>query len=105
MKINTMPKEIACELLTYIADKENFETSCQGLGESVTSRDIKALLRELSAWLQAEIKEEKGETYDAQKCNYLSADAKKIISCLTPKEEKTLLKVFGFTEEKKNEEA
>ena len=99
MKFNTMPKEIACELLTYIAEKEDFIKVCESLDNDITSTQVKALLREISRALQEELKAEQGDDYDPQKCKFLSNDAKKIISYLTPKEEKTLLKAFGLAEE------
>lgn len=99
MKLNTMPKEVACELLTYVAEKGDFTNVCEGLGDDITVTQVKALLREVARGLQDELKTEKTETYDPQRCSYLSKDAKKIISYLSPKEEKTLLKAFGLTED------
>lgn len=101
MKFNTMPKEVACELLTYIVEKEDFETVCSELDGDFSARSIKALLREIARNLQEELKNEKPEEYDPSKCKYLTSDAKKIITYLTPKEEKTLLKAFGLAEDQK----
>lgn len=100
MKLKTLPKEIACELLTYIAEKEDFTKVCESLGGEVTPADIKALLREMAGELQKELKTEFGDDYDFRKCKHLSKNVKKIISYLSPYEGKTLLKAFGLTEEK-----
>lgn len=100
MKLNTMPKELAAELLTYIAEKEEFTTVCEGMNETISPMQIKALLRELAAYIQKEVSVEIEKPFNAKKCSYLSNEAKKIISYLTPKEERTLLKAFGLTQDK-----
>lgn len=100
MKIETMPKEVACELLTYIAEKEGFDAVCESLGSDISAVEIKALLREIAVELQKELRAEKGKKYNVQKCKHLSSNTKKIISYLSPNEENILLKAFGLTEEK-----
>lgn len=99
MKLNTMPIEMAAELIAFVADKEDFCAAAEALKGSVSAEQIRALLREISRELLSEVKVDKGEEYDVEKCSFLSKDTKKIISCLSPREEKTLLKVFGFYEE------
>lgn len=99
MKLNTMPKEVACELLAYIAEKEDFSAVCKSLGGEVSEEEISAMLREIAVELQKELRAELGDAYDVKKCNYLSKDAKKIISFLSPSEEKRLLKAFGLVED------
>lgn len=101
MKLNTMPKEFACELLTYVAEKTDFSDVSKALDGSVTDIQVRALLREIANNLQTELKEEKAENYDVRNCTFLTKDTKKVISFLSPKEEKTLLKVFGLLEENK----
>lgn len=100
MKLSTMPKEVACELLVYMAEKEDFKEVCESLGGDVSVVEIKALLREIAGELQKEIKTEGGGKYDVEKCRHLSDSTKKIISYLSPLEEKRLFKAFGLTEEK-----
>lgn len=100
MKLKTMPKEIACELLTFIAEKEDFAAVCGELEGEMSANDIKALLREIAGEFQKELKVELGEQYNVKKCKHLSKDAKKIISYLSPHEETKLLKAFGLTENK-----
>ena len=101
MKISTMPKEVAAELLAFIAENEDFENVCEELQGEYGVSEIKALLREITKELILELKCEKGDDYDFKKCTYLSKKSKKIISYLSPGEEKALLKAFGLTEEKK----
>ena len=101
MKIKTMPKEIACELLVFIAEKEEFAEAAEVLGSDIAVDEIKALLREIAGELQRELKVELGDQYDAQKCKVLSKDAKKILSFLSPGEEKKLLKAFGLVDDQK----
>lgn len=100
MKLNTMPKELACELLVYISEREDFDKVCESLGGEFPPERIKALLRELAAVLQAELKDEKRKNYNVKECSYLSKGSKKVISCLSPGEERTLLRVFGLVDEK-----
>lgn len=100
MKITTVPKEFACELLTFIAEKEDFSEVCKVLDGEVSATEIKALLREIATELQKEAAVEGAEIYDVKKCKHLSRNSKKIISYLSPHEEKTLLKAFGLSEDK-----
>lgn len=100
MKINTMPKGVACELLAYIAENENFKAVLESLGDDISADEIKSLLREISFELQKELSAETGEQYDVKKCPHLSKNTKKIISYLSSHEENALLKAFGLVENK-----
>lgn len=99
MKINTMPKELACELLAYIAETVDFDDICKSIGEGIVTEEIKALLREIAEELRKEALAVGSEKYDVKKCEHLSKNAKEIISYLSPHEEKTLLKAFGLVED------
>lgn len=101
MKFNTMPKEVVPEMLAFIAEKGDFSEVCKELDGAFAESDIRALLREIANNLQGELKLEKVEPYSVSKCSYLSKDAKKIISFLSPREERTLLKAFGLVEDEK----
>lgn len=98
MKLKTMPKEIACELLVYIAEKEDFSKVVKALDGEMSASEIKALLREIAAEFQNQVKIELSEEYDIAKCKHLSMDSKKVISYLSPNEEKKLLKAFGLAD-------
>lgn len=100
MKLNAMPKEVACELLAYIAEKEDFRAVCESLGGDISESEIKTLLREIAVELRKELRADEGEKYNVRKCRHLSKNAKKIISYLSPQEERTLLKAFGLVEDK-----
>lgn len=100
MKLKTFPKEVACELLVYMAEKEDFSAVCESLGGEVSGNEVKALLREIAAQMQNELKVELGESYDVRKCKYLTDSSKEILSYLSPHEEKKLLKAFGLLEKK-----
>ncbi len=99
MKISIMPKHTASELLLFIADHEDFSSSEKLLGNDITSEEIKALLREVSAGLMQESqKEGRQEKFDVKKDANLSKQTKNIISYLSSHEEKTLLEAFGLLE-------
>lgn len=98
INIKTLPKDTAAELLKYLAEHEDFR-SIEALGAGdVTSVEIKALLRELANQLAVEASEMRA-SYDVKSCGILSKKSKNIISCLSPREEKSLLSAFGLIEE------
>lgn len=100
MKISTMSKEFACELLAYVAENDDFAKVCDSLGGEVTREEIAGLLREITVELQKEILADSGDPYNVKKCKHLTKDTKKILSYLSPMEEKKILKAFGLTENK-----
>lgn len=101
INIKTLPKDTAAELLKYLADHEDFK-SIENLGVSdVTSVEVKALLREMANQLAVEAGETR-TSYDVKNCGILSKKSKNIISCLSPREEKSLISAFGLIEEEKS---
>jgi len=100
MKLTTIPKEVACELLVFIAEKESFSEVVKTLGDEFSVPEIKAMLRELAVGLQKELLEEDAGQYNVKKCKHLTKNSKKIISYLSPNEESKLLKTFGLLSDK-----
>lgn len=99
MKIATMPKHTAAELLLFLAEHEEFSSVTKLLDEGVTAEEVRALFREFSKELLREAAMElKGKKYDVKKDAHLSPQAKNIISYLSPHEEKTLLEAFGLVD-------
>ena len=101
MDIKTMPKETLAELLFFLAENEEFASVHKLLGEGVTVKEVRGSFRELAEGLHKEVAAEVANQYNAQKDNRLSAEAKEIISYLSPGEEKTLLTAFGLIEKTK----
>lgn len=99
MNIKTMPKDVAAEMLRYLSEHENFK-SLDDIGDDVNNVSIKALLREISDELAREVAADNKIAYDVKGCKKLSKEAKNIISCLSPREEKALLSAFGLLEKK-----
>ena len=95
MNIKSMPKDVAAELLKYIADREDF-CSVEEIGSDVSSQTVKSLLREMAGELAKEVALENKADYDVKGCKKLSKLSKTIISCLSPREEKSLLTAFGL---------
>lgn len=96
MKIQSLPGDVVAELLHYLADHDSWQGLGQTLGGDFSLEDAKAALRELAVQLRQEEEratEEKG-TNDLKK--FLSPEARHLISALSPREEKKLLKVFGL---------
>lgn len=99
MKISVMPKHTAAELLLFLADHEEFSSVSKMLGEEITSEEVSALFREISAGLLKESsKEEKDDRFEVKGNAHLSRQTKNILSYLSPNEEETLLKAFGLVE-------
>ena len=100
MKLITIPKEVACELLVFIAERESFTEVLKKIGDEFSATEIKAMLREVAVGLQNELVEDGTGAYDVKKCKHLTKDSKKIISYLSPNEESKLLKTFGLVDSK-----
>lgn len=96
MKIQSLPKEVLVELIHYLADYERFEGLESILGGDFPMEDARAALRELAVQLRLEFDEEREETSVGVSPQYLSVPSKKLLSALSPREEKKLLKAFGF---------
>jgi len=100
MNIKSMPKDVAVELLRYISEHEDFG-SLETIGGGASPATAKALLRELAVELAKEVESEHKERYDVKACKNLSKQAKTVISCLSPREEKSLLTAFGLIDKQK----
>ena len=98
MKLKTMPKEVAAELLVYVAEREEFKNVAASLEGEFSPQEIKALLREVAFELQKELQQEGRDVLEKGQASHLTDKTKKIISYLSPHEEKTLLSGFGLIE-------
>lgn len=100
VKLSTMPKAAAAELLMFLADREPFTSVSDELKGAITVEESRALLRELARELAREAGEEPGDdTFQVKGSRQLSRQAKDVISFLSPREEKRLLAAFGLVEE------
>ncbi|OGQ49331.1 MAG: hypothetical protein A3I09_05005 [Deltaproteobacteria bacterium RIFCSPLOWO2_02_FULL_47_10] len=99
MDIKTMPKDIATELLRYLAEHEEFASADKNL-DDISAADVKVLLRELADGLSREAASENKAAYDVKGSRDISKGAKDIISCLSPREERKLLTAFGLIDKK-----
>lgn len=102
MELKNMPKETLAELLFFLAENEEFPSVREQLADGVTVEEVRAALRELAEGLLREAHAETGTQYNPQKDKRLSPEAKNIISYLSPGEEKSLLKAFGFVDAPKS---
>lgn len=102
MELKIMPKETVAELLFFLAEHEEFASIQEHLASGVGVEDVRSALKELAEVLRREAVLEADSQYNPQKDNKLSDEAKKIISYLSPGEEKTLLTAFGFIEKPKS---
>lgn len=99
MKITTMPKETLAELLLFISENERFSSVEGKLAGGVSVEEVRASLRELSRELTREASEEQSLSFESvRKSAHLSPKSRKIISYLSPHEEKTLFTAFGLDE-------
>jgi len=99
IKISTMPRETVVELLLYIAENEDFPSVSKNLIDGITVGEVRAVLRELAVGLAREETSEKRQDRVAMmKEAGISPKARKIISALSPREEKALLSAFDLVE-------
>jgi hypothetical protein len=92
MKFSKATKEAVTELLTYLAEQENFKSFSTAHG--FDKEEIKEVLLEIAV----QLKKEASEEMPNQRVNYnefeLSPKALSLISCLSPREEMLLFKTF-----------
>ena len=99
LKITTMPKETAVELLLFLAENERFNSVADHLGDGMTVEEVRAVLRELAREVSRDLASEQGrEIEDIRKSGHLTPKTKKIISYLSDTEERKLLSAFGLFE-------
>ncbi len=96
--IKTMPKDTAAELLRYISEHEDFSSIEKIAGGDITVEEVRAVLRELSDEIGREAQAEYKASFDVKGSKTLTKSSKNIISCLSPREEKSLLTAFGLLE-------
>ncbi|MBI2092252.1 MAG: hypothetical protein HYY43_06840 [Deltaproteobacteria bacterium] len=96
MNLKNMPKDIAAEILGYLAENEEFESIEKLAGGDVSIAEVRALLREISGLLAAEAASENKNAFNAKNSRDLSKISKDIISSLSPREERQLLSTFGL---------
>ncbi len=98
VQIKTMPKDTAAEVLRYLAEYEEFQAVEKLVGSDLAVGEVRAVLRELAAELEHESFAEGKASFDVKSCKTLSKSSKNIISCLSSREEKSLLSAFGLIE-------
>ncbi len=99
MKITSLSKEVLSEVLLYLADYERLE-SLEGV-VSCSIQDVRSALRELAVQLREELTKEyqSSAIVDSGKIANLSGSTKRVLAGLSPREEKTLLRLFGLVDE------
>ncbi len=96
MKIVSLPKDVLAELLRYLADQPVPDDLGHAMGGDFSPESGRAALRELAVQLAAEFEAERERSNPAVDPEILSSQTRKILSSLTPKDEKSLLKTFGL---------
>ncbi|MBU4485232.1 hypothetical protein KKA47_07430 [bacterium] len=101
MKITVIPEETLIELLYFLAENEKFASVKKMLGKDITPELVGSALRELAEQLTISLAQKEQVTrFDDSKNSGLSDEARKILSSLSPREERRLYKVLGLTESK-----
>ena len=98
-KTNTMPKKTLAELLLFISENETFSSVEKKLGGSVSVQEVRFALRELAVEIAKEADSACENVDAARDATELSDATKKILSILSPHEEKTLFDAFGLAKE------
>ena len=96
MKIVSLPKDVLAELLRYLADHPALDDLSHALGGDFPSDSARAALREVAVQLIGQFEAEQEQSNPAVDPAILSSQTRKILSSLTPKDEKHLLKTFGL---------
>ena len=99
--MDALPKEKLSHLLRFIADTEGFEKTLEVLGDSISLGEMRRALRELGALLQQEVvqKSERNTVVGLRDNPHISSVARKVLTCLTPREERIVAKTFGFIDQ------
>lgn len=97
MNLKSMPKDTLAELLQYLVEHERFTSIEDIAGNDITVPEVKNAIRELARELAKEAASET-KSYDVKNCKVLSKTSKNVISSLSTREEKILLKKFGLIE-------
>lgn len=97
LTLKTMPLETAAEVLQFLAERDEFESIRKAVGPALTVEEVRAMLRELSMELR-KMAAAARPAFDPTQIKGLSGRTKKILSCLSPGEERTLFSTFGLTD-------
>ena len=96
IKLKTMPKATAAELLLFLAQHESFANTCQQLENEMSSAEVKAMFRELAAELNREAASEGEQDYKLSSDRSVAKKTKDVLSYLSPREERRILSAFGL---------
>lgn len=99
LALKTMPLDTAAEVLQYLADNEDFSHVANNPGADLATEEVRALLRELAVELR-KFDAAQRVTVDRKDIKGLSVRTKKLLSCLSPGEEKSVFSTFGFMEKR-----
>lgn len=96
MKIQSLPKDLLIEVLHYLADHGSLEGLDQVLGRQFLFEDTRAALRELAVQLSSELEQEREQKGITIPWDDLSLRTRKLLTSLSPGEERRLLRAFRF---------
>ena len=94
MKIKTMPKQTAAELLLFIAENEKFD-SVKKINYGVEVAEVRALLREVATAISAS---DTVSFSEGEEIVDFSENTKKVLSSLSSTEGAQLLSAFGISQ-------
>lgn len=94
MDLKTMPLDAAAEVLDFLAERETF-SALEAAGEEIQSVEVRAMLRELAVELRKLWAATRSNNGRSEVEEFLTNRAKKLLTCLSPREEKSLLSAFG----------
>ena len=96
IELTTMPMEAAAEVLLFLAEREDFTAIQSVLAGELTLEEVRAMLRELAMQLRKVSAATPVPMGEGGKL--LNKRVHKLMTCLSPHEEKTLLRAFGLIE-------
>lgn len=98
MELKSMPLDTVAEILQFMAEHEDFRSLAVAMGEEFQLEEIRGMLRELAVELRKIWALQRQHVDRTEVEAHLSSRAKKILTCLSPREERTLLSAFGLIE-------
>ncbi len=96
MTIHSFPKGLLAEVLHFIADNIP-STKLEGILGSYSPDDLRAAIRELAVQTGPKGGQEGGEEGLDLKSEELTPATRNLLTLLSPKDEKKLLRGFGFS--------
>lgn len=100
MDLKSMPLDAAAEVIHFLSEHGDFDRLIATVGEDLSASDVRSMLRELAIEMRRIVAATTPASSGIDKHPHVSRRAKKMITSLSSREEKTLLTAFGILEKR-----